>query len=150
MMKKLLVLFIILVTSITIKAQTKDSVLNRFIYEWKDVPYKYGGKSKSGVDCSQLNKNLYRKVYKLDISNTCSNQWAETKRIKKAELKEGDLVFFKSTSSPSGWHCGTYIGNGMFFHSSGRKINVTVSSLNSAHYKKNYKGAGRYIKHSTK
>jgi cell wall-associated NlpC family hydrolase len=80
----------------------------------------------------------------MEIANTCADQWRQTERIKKSELKEGDLVFFTSSTSPSTWHCGTYIGNGKFFHSSGRKVNLTISDLNTKYYLTNYKGAGRF------
>ena len=58
----------------------------------------------------------------------------------------GDLIFFRSRVSPSGWHCGTYIGETMFVHAANRIEGVKVSSLLEPKYKIAYRGAGRIKK----
>ena len=122
---------------------TTDSALNSFITYWLRKPYKLGGNSERGIDCSQFNKRLAVDVYKISIENTCMTQWETTQRIKKDSLEIGDLIFFKSKQSPSRWHCGTYIGETMFVHASNRYEGVKISSLNEPNYKKAYRGAGR-------
>lgn len=122
---------------------TKDSTLVTFMKEWIGVRYKLGGKTKKGIDCSQFNKRLYRDVYGLNLENVCYKQWNQTKRIVKDSLQVGDLLFFRSKASPSGWHCGTYIGNRMFVHAANRYENVKLSCLDEPRYKKMYRGAGR-------
>jgi len=129
----------------------KDSMLNEFIIHWIRKPYKLGGSSERGIDCSQFNKRLAIDVYKIEIQNTCETQWDSTKRIKKDSLQVGDIIFFRSRQSPSGWHCATYIGETMFVHAANRYEGVKISSLQEPKYKKAYKGAGRYnIPASTK
>ena len=120
-----------------------DSNLSAFIKEWKGTPYVLGGSTKRGIDCSNLNKNLYKQVYNLTIPNVCYKQWNATSRISRDSLKTGDLIFFRSTRSPSGWHCGCYLGDGLFLHSPQRGDVVKISSINEPKYKINYKGAGR-------
>lgn len=125
---------------------TPDTTLNNFIYHWLGKPYKLGGRTEKGIDCSQFNKRLYGDVYKLQLENVCYRQWDQTQRIQKDSLQIGDLVFFRSRQSPSGWHCGTYIGETLFVHAANKYEGVKVSSLLEPNYKKAYKGAGRIKK----
>ena len=125
---------------------TNDTVLNNFMLHWIGKPYKLGGKTERGIDCSQFNKRLYADVYKLNIENVCYKQYNQTERIKKDSLEIGDLLFFRSRQSPSGWHCGTYLGETMFIHAANKYEGVKVSSLLEPRYKKAYKGAGRIKK----
>lgn len=122
---------------------TQDSVLNDFIIHWIGKPYKLGGSTEAGIDCSQFNKRLYQDVYQIKLEGVCYKQWNQTIRIKKDSLEIGDLVFFRSSRSPSGWHCGTYIGETMFVHAANKYEGVKVSSLMEPRYKAAYKGAGR-------
>lgn len=141
-MKKLILLLFIF-PCFYAKSQTDNDKLNNFIDEWLGTRYRYGGKTKNGIDCSQFNKRLYGDVYELKLENTCRQQWAQTTRVKKDSLQVGDLIFFNSKSSPSGWHCGVYIGKDNFIHASNYRYGVKMSSLNESMYKRIYKGAGR-------
>jgi lipoprotein Spr len=154
---KELIWLIILLTLLTISAfsqnQFSDYVkhietqeapkLDKFINEWIGIPYKLGGKTKKGIDCSQFTKRLYRDVYSLELKDVAYKQWSQTNRIPKTNLIIGDIVFFNSRISPSGWHCGIYIGNDKFVHAANKSEGVKISSLNEPKYKKSYKGAGR-------
>lgn len=122
---------------------SSDIKLNDFILYWIGKPYKFGGKTEKGIDCSQFNKRLYKDVFNMDLENVCYKQWNQTERVKKDSLAVGDLLFFRSRQSPSGWHCGTYIGGTMFIHAANKYEGVKVSSLLEPNYKKAYKGAGR-------
>jgi hypothetical protein len=82
-------------------------------------------------------------MYSCNIGTVAYKQWNETKRISKMNLEIGDIVFFRSSVSPSGWHCGIYIGDNKFVHASNRMEGVKISDLDEYYYKKNYKGAGR-------
>jgi lipoprotein Spr len=130
----------------SIPVLTPDTTLNTFIYHWLGKPYKLGGKTERGIDCSQFNKRLYTDVYKLNLENVCYRQWDQTERIKSDSLQIGDLLFFRSRQSPSGWHCATYIGETMFIHAANRYEGVKISSLLEPRYKAAYKGAGRLKK----
>ena len=121
----------------------KLTPLSTFVMEWYGVKYRLGGSTKMGIDCSQFTKKLYWDVYSKKLGNNCTEQWKETKRILKDSLTTGDIVFFRSNLSPSGWHCGLYLGNGTFAHAANRKEGVKISSLSEPRYLKSYKGAGR-------
>lgn len=122
---------------------TTDSTLNSFMLHWISKPYKLGGKTEKGIDCSQFNKRLYKDVYNKQIGDVAYKQWAQTQRIKKDSLNVGDLVFFRSKQSPSGWHTGTYIGNTYFIHAANKYEGVKISSLEEPRYKKAIRGYGR-------
>jgi len=122
---------------------TEDSILNSFILKWLGKPYKLGGKTEKGIDCSQFTKRLYKDVYGKELENVAYKQWNQTIRIKRDSLQVGDIVFFRSRQSPSGWHCGAYIGNTYFVHAANKFEGVKVSSLNEPRYVKSYRGSGR-------
>ena len=124
-------------------AQTADTTLNKFIWHWVGKPYRLGGQTERGIDCSNFNRKLYNDVYSIEMPNVCYKQWAVTERVKRDSLKVGDLLFFSSRESPSGWHCGTYIGNNLFVHAANRAEGVKISTLEEPKYKRRYKGAGR-------
>jgi len=125
---------------------TTDTALNNFVYYWLGKPYKLGGRTEKGIDCSGFNTRLYTDVYKLNLESVCYRQWAQTNRIQKDSLKTGDLLFFRSTQSPSGWHCAVYLGETLFVHAANRYEGVKISSLNEPNYKRAYRGAGRLLK----
>ena len=143
-MRKIILCLLILKASI-INGQNLniDSNLLSFIKEWKGTPYVLGGITKKGIDCSGLNKRLYQTVYNIKLPEVCYKQWNVTSRVNRDSLIPGDLIFFRSTRSPSGWHCGCYIGDSMFFHAPQRGDVVKISSLEEEKYKRSYKGAGR-------
>lgn len=122
---------------------TQDTMLNKFILKWIGKPYKLGGKTEKGIDCSQFNKRLYQDVYSTQLENVCYKQWNQTGRIRRDSLQVGDLLFFRSKQSPSGWHCGTYIGNTYFVHAANRYEGVKISSINEPRYFKTFRGGGR-------
>lgn len=114
-----------------------------FITEWWNVPYRYGGATKAGIDCSKFVQRLYEEVYNIEIPGVSWEQWKASKRIQKDSLKTGDIVFFSSRKSPSGWHVGVYLCQNLFIHSSNKRENIKISSLDEENYRRNYKGAGR-------
>ena len=139
-MKKIL---LILFLSLSVFSYGQTKTLDSFVREWLGTPYRLGGSSKTGIDCSQFTKRLYKEVYNERLENVAWRQWSQTKRISKSSLEIGDIVFFNSSVSPSGWHCGIFIGNNKFIHASNIREGVIISDLNSYPYNRNYKGAGR-------
>jgi cell wall-associated NlpC family hydrolase len=122
---------------------TDSAKLDAFIKDWLGVRYRLGGSTKRGIDCSQFTKKIYQVVYNKPLGKNCAEQWNQTKRIPKDSLKVSDIVFFRSTQSPSGWHCGLYIGDNRFVHAANRADGVKISSLDEPKYKRAYKGSGR-------
>ena len=105
-------------------------------------PYRYGGQSPGGFDCSGLVWYSYKKVG-VNTARTSKNLRKQAKKISRKKMRAGDLVFFK------GWvrtgHVGMYIGNGRFIHapSSGKK--VKIDRLDSGYWDDHFKSAGRIV-----
>jgi murein DD-endopeptidase / murein LD-carboxypeptidase len=78
----------------------------------------------------------------LVLSRTARSQYEECDKIKKNDLREGDLVFFRTRRGVS--HVGVYLGNGYFTHAS-TSNGVMISRLDEDYYRKKYIGGGRVI-----
>ena len=139
---KALLLSIALLFSISGFSQATTAI-DEFLNKWLGVPYKFGGNNENGIDCSKLTQRFYKEVYQIDIPGVCRKIWDYTNRVEKDSLREGDIIFFNSKQSPSGWHAGVYLAEGYFLHAPNRKEKVKISCLNDEPYNKMYKGAGR-------
>ena len=83
--------------------------------EWIGVPYRGGGDSKRGTDCSGLTYQIYRKVYRTQVPRNTEDLRKESTKVAKRNLREGDLVFFSSSRSRKKVaHVGIYLKNGKF------------------------------------
>jgi lipoprotein Spr len=116
-----------------------DESLYSFIDAWKGTPYKFGGKTKAGVDCSNFSCVLLREVYNFPKNYYFpSSKLAERgKKVQKNEAKEGDLVFFSINQNSKISHVGIYLTNNKFVHASTSK-GVIINSLEENYYKKRY------------
>jgi lipoprotein Spr len=136
-------IFVIIMLMLTLSCSGQSKDLSTFVNEWMGVRYRLGGSTKRGIDCSQFTKKLYGEVYGIKLGNNCQQQWNQTKRVQRDSLIVGDILFFKSRQSPSGWHCGLYLGEGNFVHAANRAEGVKISNLSEPKYDKHFKGAGR-------
>lgn len=125
----------------TPKSNISNIKLYTFIDSWYGTKYKYGGMSKSGVDCSGFCNVLYSQVYKKQIRRTTSELSKDINKKSKGNLKEGDLVFF-TISKKKNSHVGVYLANNKFVHASSSK-GVIISSLDNPYYKKTYSKGGK-------
>lgn len=144
-MKKITLKVFFLLLFFSSSGQTGLDVLDNFINNWLGKPYKFGGTTKSGIDCSAFSRLLYEEVFDSKIKRTSKSQWEQTQRVSRDSLEIGDLVFFSSKLSPSGWHVGVYIGDTRFIHAANRHSGIIISSINEDRYFNSYKGAGRLI-----
>ncbi len=121
---------------------TSNMKLFNFVYDWIGTPYRFGGSSKKGVDCSAFTKTLYDQVFNLDIKRSSRDIFSMVSPVGKDELKEGDLVFFK-IHSRSISHVGIYLGNNRFAHASMK--GVAISSLDDAYWTRYFYKGGRVL-----
>jgi cell wall-associated NlpC family hydrolase len=114
--------------------------------QYLGTPYKYGGSSPSGFDCSGFTQYIYGQ-FQISLARTAAGQYGYGISVNKADLLPGDLVFFHYMGGSGINHVGIYSGNGSFIHSSsGSAGSVTYSSLSSQYYAANYVGAKRVIR----
>jgi len=106
------------------------------------TPYRRGGTTRRGLDCSGLVGAVYGEQG-LDLPRTAAQQFAEGVAVAAAELRPGDLVFFRNTYKRGISHVGIYIGDGRFLHAAGRRHGVIVSELSRPYYRIRYAGARR-------
>ena len=121
---------------------TSNMKLFHFVYDWIGTPYRFGGNSRKGIDCSAFTKELYSEVFNLDIKRNSRDIFSMVSPVAKDELKEGDLVFFKIHSRRIS-HIGIYLGNNRFAHASLR--GVAISSLDDAYYSRYFYKGGRLL-----
>ena len=122
---------------------TSNLKLYQFIYDWIGTPYRLGGTSKKGIDCSGFAYQLYSKVFNTVIGSNSRNIYSMVNPVSKSELDEGDLVFFK-IGSRSITHMGVYMGNNKFAHASSSK-GVMISDLNEPYWKRYYYKGGKML-----
>lgn len=113
------------------------------------TPYKWGGTTRSGMDCSGLLLNSFNAIdYK--IPRTSDAQSKIGKKVSKSSIKKGDLVFFATGKKKRKI---THVGlvtevkgpdHIKFIHASS-SIGVTESNLNSDYYKKRFRQARRIL-----
>lgn len=122
--------------------KTNNKQLYEFIEDWVDTKYRYGGSTKSGIDCSGFSGMLFKEVYQKKLPRMASEQYKACEKINKEELTEGDLVFFNTRGGVS--HVGVYLMNDFFIHSS-TKEGVVISNLNENYYHRRFIGGGRFV-----
>lgn len=123
--------------SITVIAQLNDQLT-----AWRGTPYRNGGMSRRGVDCSAFVLMTYRDQFSMRVPRVTTAQAKIGTEISKDELLPGDLVFFKTGSGENGLHVGIYDTDNQFIHASTSQ-GVTRSSLDNVYWRKKFWQARR-------
>ncbi len=103
----------------------------RVVKTFLGVPYKLGGSTLRGIDCSAFVKKIYE-IFNVDLPRTAREQLSVGKKIEKEQLEEGDLVFFKRRGNSA--HVGIYIGDNQFIHASSRNKEVKIDHLDLPYF----------------
>lgn len=113
-----------------------------FVKDWEGTPHRMGGNTKKGVDCSGFVIQAYLQVYDQSFTGRrAEDLFWETKPVKREDLKEGDLVFFKISGRRID-HVGVYLSNDNFAHTSSSR-GVMISNLNEPYFDKRFFMGGR-------
>ncbi len=114
-----------------------------FIDDWWGTPYRLGGASKRGIDCSAFSQKLYKEVFQIhSIPRTARAQYKASIKIKHIrDLQPGDLVFFKIHSRRIS-HVGIYLQNNKFVDAT-VSSGVTISDLTNPYWQRYFVGGGR-------
>jgi cell wall-associated NlpC family hydrolase len=105
-------------------------------------PYRLGGDSPRGLDCSALVQRAFRTAG-VELPRTAAEQFRKGCAVAAEELAAGDLVFFHEPRRHRISHVGVYIGGARFIHAG--RHGVLVASLHAAHWARRFAGARRMI-----
>lgn len=130
-------------------ASSSSSKMDGFIEEAIGTPYKRGGTSLKGFDCSGFVISIFNQM-NIDLPRTSKDQSSEGTKVAKDDLQPGDLVFFDTEGKNNGdvTHAGIYVGNGEFAHASVSR-GVVLDKLDSNYYKPRYVTARRVMDEDT-
>lgn len=109
--------------------------LEKHFKKYKAVPYKYGGTSIKGFDCSGFVQFTYKSLFNINLPRTTWHMLKEGVSISKKKLQVGDLVLFKTSKHYR--HVGIFMGDNLFIHVSTKK-GLMKSSLNNPYWIKHY------------
>ena len=120
----------------------KEKMLMEII-KYLDTPYKYGGNSKNGIDCSAFTQAIFQNTFSVILLRSARDQFTQGFVVDDREnLLFGDLIFFNTRRRVRPGHVGIYIGDNLFAHSSS-KNGVIVSSLDLDYYSQRFMGGRR-------
>lgn len=108
---------------------------------WLGTPYRYGGTTAAGIDCSGLVMNVYRQ-FGVRLPRTAREQYQVGQTVSWDQLLPGDRLYFSSNGRTID-HTGLYMGDGQFVHASGRRGMVGIDSLADPTYWHMFVGAKR-------
>jgi cell wall-associated NlpC family hydrolase len=110
---------------------------------YKGTKYKFGGTTQRGLDCSGLIARVWSDLKMKKIPRVSSALYQTGQPVRLAELRPGDLVFFKDTYKSGISHVGVYTGNNKFVHAANHRKGVTITRLSDPYYQLHYAGARR-------
>lgn len=124
-------------------AEADPERLAQTIGKLRDLPYRFGGNGRSGIDCSGFVQKVFRE-FAIDLPRSAREQYRLGTPVEKSHLQQGDLVFFRTYAKyPS--HVGIYLGDNKMVHASTRSRKVVISDITQNYYKKRYIGAKRLV-----
>jgi cell wall-associated NlpC family hydrolase len=113
--------------------------------KWMGTPYRYGGTSRDGADCSGFVLSVFEKAG-ISLPRTADAMFNAGTPVALSSILPGDLVFFSDESVGDGiTHVGIYTGQDKFIHSSSSS-GVIISSLTQSYYRKHYAGARKVLR----
>ncbi|NWN83383.1 MAG: C40 family peptidase [Halomonas sp.] len=102
------------------------------------TPYRFGGDTPSGVDCSGLVQLAYQAAG-IPVPRTADDQFHRLPEVDRA--RPGDLLFFDTSGGGKASHVGIYRGNGQMIHAPGRGRRVETSPVEIAYWQERFLGA---------
>lgn len=114
----------------------------RVAYGQLGTPYRYGGASPRGFDCSGLVQYAYGAAG-VSVPRTTGQQLRHARPVPLSALRPGDLVFFRLTGGRKTSHVGIYAGDGRFIHAPSSGKRVSYARLDNPYWRSRIVGAGR-------
>lgn len=107
------------------------------------VPYRYGGTTPRGFDCSGFVAYVFRRNG-VPVTRSLAGQYCNGKKISRYRLKPGDLVFFQ-TGRKRLSHVGIYVGSRRFIHAPRTGKRISYADMNNPYWRKRFRGAVSYF-----
>jgi cell wall-associated NlpC family hydrolase len=115
--------------------------LTEAAYSYLATPYRFGGSSHQGIDCSSFVRNVFREL-NIDLPRTAREQYRLGDKVDPKELQSGDLLFFRTYAKyPS--HVGIYLGDQKMIHASPRSRRVVITNVDEPYFRSRFIGAKR-------
>ena len=111
----------------------------RLAKRYKGTPYRWGGTTPRGFDCSGLVQYVYGRLG-VKLPRVTYAQWHAGRHVRRDQLRPGDLVFFDHRG-----HVGIYTGHGWFIHAPHRGARVHASELSHRWFRRHFDGAVRVV-----
>lgn len=122
--------------------QQVDLAYYKEVVKWLGTPYKYGGNTLKGTDCSGFVLTVYEVVFNKKLPRQSTQQHKEARPVTAKKLAPGDLYFFDINGKGVS-HVGMHITEDCFIHASTQK-GIIVNSLKEAYYAKSHVGFGSF------
>ncbi|WP_412062278.1 C40 family peptidase [Rubrivirga sp. IMCC45206] len=127
--------------SAVLRLARRDRMLRSAAPDWIGIPYRWGGTTRRGIDCSAFVRQFVRQTMAIELPRTTATQRYEGVDVSRADLQPGDLVFFRRRGTR---HVGVYLSEGDFVHASSSR-GVTISNLDDSSYWNRYYWMSRRI-----
>jgi cell wall-associated NlpC family hydrolase len=115
--------------------------LTEVAYSYLATPYRFGGSSHQGIDCSSFVRNVFREL-NIELPRTAREQYRLGAQVNLDELHSGDLLFFRTYAKyPS--HVGIYLGDQKMIHASPRSRRVVITNIAAPYFRSRVIGAKR-------
>ncbi|MBN2378531.1 C40 family peptidase [candidate division WOR-3 bacterium] len=131
------------VSRYSIRTPERDALVAE-IHRFKGTPYRYGGSTPKGTDCSGFTMTVFKR-FGVNLPHGAYSQSKMGKPIRRQELKMGDLVFFKTGRNKKINHVGIYLWDGKMAHASSSYGVVVVTWVGNSYWEKRFAGARRIV-----
>jgi peptidoglycan DL-endopeptidase LytE len=131
--------------SSSLSSRSGDMMKSRLIREAESLvgsPYRFGGTSPSGFDCSGFTAYVMGQLG-VDLPRTSRDQYDVGSKVSRDNLEPGDLLFFDTSGGGSVNHVGIYVGNNKMVHAASHDVTVSDLDWYFNHY--DYYGAKRVL-----
>jgi cell wall-associated NlpC family hydrolase len=118
---------------------TRAALLEQYL-DWAGVPYRIGGSSREGLDCSGFIQLTYLQRFGVELPRHTAAQRSMGSEVEPSRLRPGDLVFFDT--GPAERHVGIYVGKRQFLHVSS-SAGVMLSRLDDGYWEPRFRDAVR-------
>lgn len=123
----------------------QDAIVSRLMQQydrWEGTPYRLGGITQSGVDCSAFVQNVMRAAFNVQMPRTTREQINFGSSVNPRRMKTGDIVFFQTGRNTL--HVGIMLNDGNFMHA-GTSTGVTIAHLSESYWRQRFLRARRVL-----